>query len=68
MKSVKNTLIAATLSVAVVFGCAKFIEIGNNAEMTSPQPQSEIAKADLPVDQTLFHGGVRAEVIIGVPP
>ena len=67
MKLSKNTLIAASLSVAVALGCANFMDSTLDApQAATTSVQSEIAKADL--DAKLFNvGGQKPGVIIVVP-
>lgn len=65
MKSSKNILVATTLSIAVALGCANIIDSAETTATASQATQQEIAQAD--IDNTLFRGGVREEVIIFRP-
>ena len=67
MKLSKNTLIAASLTIAIALGCANFMDSSLNApQANAVNQQSELAKADL--DSKLFHiGGQKPDIIIVIP-
>lgn len=67
MKLSKNTLIAASMTIAIALGCANFMDTTLNApQAASAQAQTEIAKAN--INNDLFYiGGAKPDVIIVKP-
>jgi len=66
MKISKNTLIAASMTIAIALGCANFLDTTLTTPQVSTQSQTELAKAD--IDATLFNvGGAQPDVIIVKP-
>jgi hypothetical protein len=67
MKLSKNTLIAASMTIAIALGCANFMDTTlSTPQASATTAHSELAKADL--DATLFNvGGVKPDVIIVKP-
>jgi hypothetical protein len=67
MKRTKNTLIAASLTLAIALGCANLLDTSLHAPQAVSEPaHTELANADL--NSTLFNvGGVKPDVIIVIP-
>ena len=67
MKLSKNTLIAASMTIAIALGCANFMDTTlTTPQASATQAQTELAKAD--IDATLFNvGGAQPDVIIVKP-
>lgn len=63
MKNFKNSFIAVTVTAAVVLGCANFTDTALLSTPSAPTSgHTELAKAEL--NTTLFHGGVREDIIV----
>lgn len=60
MKTTKNTLIAASVTLAVALGCASFIDLGTNATNT-PNLDTDVAKIEI---ESTLAWGIREDIII----
>ncbi|MCC5925040.1 MAG: hypothetical protein JJU41_00645 [Bacteroidetes bacterium] len=63
MKTSKNTLVAATLTIAIALGCANFIDLSTS---TNSIPSIDQDTAKIQIESTLAWG-IREDIVIIKP-